>query len=498
VSGTIDKARTVGGVAVPDVKTQLFVGGRWVDAADGATFDVVAPASEEHLATVAAASADDVDAAVAAARAQFDGGAWSRLTGAERGVLLNRLADLVERDLEVLVTLEALDVGRPAFEPRLVDLPVTVDVLRHFAGWADKIEGRWVTPMPMFGRLRQAYTIREPVGVIGAITAWNAPTMIASWKLAPALAAGNTVVLKPAEDAALTALHLASLVEEAGFPPGAVNVVPGLGEVAGAALARHRGVDKVSFTGSPEVGREIAIQAAGDFRRVTLELGGKSPQIVLGDADPAAVVPGVAIGFLANQGEICAAGTRIFVHSSLYDDVVSGLADAARGVRLGDPFDEATTMGALINSRQLDRVLGYIERGAEEGAELVTGGSRPDRPGYFVEPAVFAGGGNDIAIARDEIFGPVALVLPFDDVDDAVREANDTRYGLAAYVWTNDLAQAHGLAARVRAGSVWINGGAPPDARLPWGGLKSSGVGRELGWAGIEASTEEKTVTITL
>ncbi len=495
---TVSIAADIGGVLVPEVNTQLFIDGGWRDASDGGTFDVVAPASEQHLATVAAATDDDVAAAVAAARAQFDGGPWSRLTGAERGVLLNRLADAIERDIEIFATLEALDVGRPAYEPRLVDLPITVDVFRHFAGWADKIEGRWIAPMPFFGRARQAYTIREPLGVVGAITAWNAPTMIASWKLAPALAAGNTVVLKPAEDATLTALHLASLIEEVGFPAGVVNIVSGPGETTGAALACHPGVDKITFTGSPEVGRQIAVQAAQDFRRVTLELGGKSPQIVLGDVDPSAIVPGLAIGFLANQGEVCAAGTRIFVHASVYDDVVAGLVDFARGVRLGDPFDAETTMGALINERQLERVVGYIAKGSEEGAELVTGGKRPDRPGYFVEPTVFAGGNNHIAIARDEIFGPVALVLPFDEVADAVAQANDTRYGLAAYIWTNDLSQAHTLAAQVKAGGVWINGGAPPDARLPWGGVKTSGVGRELGWAGIEASTEEKTVTITL
>lgn len=485
------------GPVPPRTPTQLFVAGAWRDAGDGATFDDVSPTSEQTLATIAAAGAADVDAAVAAARRQVDGGEWARMSGADRGRLLYRLAELMERDLETFVALEAHDVGKPAFEPRMVDIPNAIDVMRHFAGWADKIEGRWVTPLPAFGRERAAYTIREPVGVVGAITAWNAPTLITSWKLGPALAAGNAVVLKPAEDAPLTALHLATLIEEAGFPAGVVSVLPGLGESAGAALVRHPGVDKISFTGSPEVGREIAVQAARDFRRVTLELGGKSPQIVLADADLGAVLPGVAIGFLANQGEICAAGTRILVARELYDDVVGGLADAARGVRLGDPFDEQTTMGALINGKQRERVTGYIEQGKADGAELVTGGGRPDRPGYFVEPTVFAGTSNEIGIAQDEIFGPVALVLPFDDADAAIAIANDTRYGLAAYVWTQNLSEAHRLAAQLRAGGVWINGPGAPDARLPWGGLKTSGIGRELGFAGIEANTEEKTVTIT-
>jgi betaine-aldehyde dehydrogenase len=488
----------IGAIEVPRVPTGLYIDGTWRDAADGATFDVVAPASEDHLATIAAAGEADVDAAVAAGRAQVDGGEWARMHGRDRGLLLFRLADAMERELETFATLEALDIGRPAFEPRMVDVPHAIDVFRTFAGWADKIEGRWLAPAPFFGMQRQAYTIREPVGVVGAITAWNAPTLMASWKLGPALAAGNAVVLKPAEDASLSTLFLATLIEEVGFPAGVVNVVPGLGEVTGAALVRHPGVDKISFTGSPEVGREVGVEAARGFKKVTLELGGKSPQIVLGDANLEAVVPGLAMGFFGNQGEICAAGTRILVQRGLYDDVVQGLGEAARAVQLGDPFDEGTQMGALINSKQRDRVTDYIAKGSEEGATLVAGGGTPDRKGFFVEPTVFAGGGNDLTIAQDEIFGPVGLVLPFDEPTEAIATANDTRYGLAAYIWTTNLSEAHTFAAQVKAGGVWINGSAPPDPRLPWGGVKSSGVGRELGWAGIEAHTTEKTVTLTL
>jgi acyl-CoA reductase-like NAD-dependent aldehyde dehydrogenase len=486
-------------VELPRLRRGLFIGGAWrEESAGGATFDVVAPASEEHLATLPAASAEDVDAAVRAARAAVDGGGWAQLNGAERGKLLYRLAELMERDLEVFVTLEALDVGRPAFEPRAVDIPNAIDVVRHFAGWADKIEGRLIDALPNFGRPRHSYTVREPLGVVAAITAWNVPTMLACWKLAPALAAGNTVVLKPAEDAPLTALHLAALSEEAGFPAGALNVVTGLGPVAGAALVAHPGVDKVSFTGSLEVGREIGVRCAREFKRCTLELGGKSPQIVLADADVASVVPGVAGGFLANQGEVCAAGTRIFVARSLYDEVVEGVGEIARSVVVGDPFDATTQMGALINARQRDKVMSYISTGVQEGARLVAGGERPDRPGYFVAPTVFADGTNDLRIAREEIFGPVGLLVPFDDVAEAVRAANDTRYGLAAYLWTSDVSAAHTLAREVKAGTVWVNGAGAPDARLPWGGMKQSGVGRELGYAGIEANTEEKVVTVVL
>jgi betaine-aldehyde dehydrogenase len=490
---------TTSDVAVlPATPTELLIGGAWRDASDGGTFDVIAPASEDVIAHLAAATATDVDAAVRAARTQLDGGEWSQLTGADRRMLLFRLADLIERDAGELALLEAVDGGKPIFEPTVVDVPNTIDTFRYYAGWADKIEGRHVHANPHMGQARHSYTVREPIGVIGAIVPWNAPLMITAWKLAPALAAGCTVVLKPSEDAPMSSMKLAALIEEAGFPAGVVNVIPGLGEAAGAPLVRHPGVDKVSFTGSPEVGRDIAVACAQDFRRVTLELGGKSPQIILDDADVEAAIGGTAIGLFANQGEICAAGTRVFVARGLYDQVVEGLAEAARGVKLGDPLAEGTTMGALINKSQLDRVTGYVETGKQDGARLVTGGGRPDGKGYFVEPTIFADGNNDMRIAREEIFGPVGLVMPFDDPDDAARLANDTRYGLAAFIWTRDVSRAHQLASQVKAGTVWVNGFGAPDARLPWGGMKTSGIGRELGYAGIEENTEEKVVTIVL
>lgn len=477
------------------LRTGLFIDGEWRSTSK--KFDVLNPADGSLAARVAAGGESDVDDAVQAARRAL-AGEWAEVPGAGRAALLNRLADLVERDAGTLARLEALDIGKPVGQPAAFDVPNTIATFRHFAGWADKIHGTTVPTAGYQGRPTHSYTVREPIGVIGAIIPWNTPLMIAAWKLGPALAAGNTVVVKPAEDAPLSILHLAELIEEAGFPPGVVNVVPGFGDVAGAALVRHPGVDKISFTGSPEVGREIQKAAADTFKRVTLELGGKSPQIVLEDADVEAAVQGIAMGLFFNQGEVCAAGTRILVHRSRYERVVSLLADVAKAQVVGDPFDPDTTMGALISRGHLDRVLSYVERGKAEGARLVTGGGRPSTKGYFVEPTIFADVRNDSTIAREEIFGPVGAVMPFDDVDEAVRIANETEYGLAATIWTRDLSLAHTLARRVRAGTVWVNGWGAIDPALPWGGMKTSGIGRELGWSGILANTEEKVVTVVL
>ena len=483
---------------IAGVPTGLLIGGTWRDAAGGGTFTKLDPATEEPLAEIAAATDDDVDAAVEAARAQFHAGEWSALPGAARGALLNAVADLIERDAERLGAIQSLEGGQPLLEPKLLDIPMAIGTFRHFAGWADKITGTQIPTPGYFGRPTHSYTRREPLGVVAAILPWNAPSMIFAWKVAPALACGNVVVVKPAEDASLAIAYLARLFEEAGFPPGVLNVVNGPGETTGAALVRHPGVDKVSFTGSPEVGREVATAAAASFTRVTLELGGKSPQIIFADANVDAAIQGTAMGVFANQGQICAAGTRILVEQPLYDTVVTALGGAAESIRLGHPLDPETQMGSLINRRQLERVLGYIESGKAEGARLVAGGEREGDRGFFVRPTVFADARNDMRIAREEIFGPVGTVIPFADADEAVALANDSRYGLAATVWTQDVARAHTLAARLEAGSVWVNGWGAIDPRLPWGGVKGSGYGRELGWAGIVENTDEKVVTIVL
>lgn len=486
------EAMAAGVPAVP------YVAGRWHSGHGLRTFDVTDPVTERSLATIAEAGAETVDAAVSAARDALADGGWGRTDGAARGMLLGRLADLLDARREDFAVLESLEVGKPGFEPRMIDLPQAVRTFRHFAGWADKITGRTIPTPGYLGRPTLSYTVREPAGVVAAITPWNSPTMIAAWKLAPALAAGCAVVLKPSEDAPLTSLLLAELCHEAGFPPGAVSVLPGRGETTGRRLAEHPGVDKISFTGSPRAGQAVAIASTKGFRRTTLELGGKSPQIVFADADLDAAADGIAAGIFANQGEVCAAGSRILVDRAIRDEIISRLLARAGQVVLGDPFDNGTTMGPLINEAQLARVTRYVQLGVAEGARLLTGGERPRRTGYFVQPALFTGASNSMTIAREEIFGPVGTIIAFGDEDEAVAIANDSDYALAATLWTSDVSRAHTVARRIRAGAVAVNGWSPLDPALPWGGTRLSGHGRELGWPGIEANTEEKTVTIIL
>jgi acyl-CoA reductase-like NAD-dependent aldehyde dehydrogenase len=481
-----------------DIPTELLINGKWRPAADGSTLVNVSPVDERMLAEIAAAGTADIDTAVRAARAQFDGGEWSRVPGPERGRLLLLLADLIERDGNQLAGIQSMENGVSTAAALAFDVGSAVRSLRYYAGWADKIVGSTIPVSGHGGRPLHSYTVREPRGVLGAIIPWNAPLSITVNKIAPALAAGCAVVLKPAEDAQLTVLRLGALINEAGFPPGVVNVLPGWGDVAGEALAAHPGVDHISFTGSAAVGRRIQVVAAETVKRTTLELGGKSPQLIFADADIDAAVMGTAIGLFANQGQVCAAASRILVDRQVYGTVVAALAEAAGRVRLGDPREPDVDMGPLINRRQLDRVLGYIDAGKNEGARLVVGGERPARPGFFVRPAIFADASNDMTIAREEIFGPVGTVIPFDSEAEATALANDTVYGLTATVWTGDISRAHRLARQLRAGSVWINGWGAMDAALPWGGMKRSGVGRELGWAGIEDVTEEKVVTFML
>jgi acyl-CoA reductase-like NAD-dependent aldehyde dehydrogenase len=486
---------TEGSVDESEFSTQMLIGGVW-SAADE-KFDVLNPASGRRLTSVSAAGPADVDRAVKAARAALGG--WAATAGAVRGALLHKLADLIERDAALLARLEALDIGKPVGQPAMLDVPNAIATFRHFAGWADKIQGQTIPTAGYLGGVpTHSYTLREPIGVIGAIVPWNTPLMIAGWKLAPALAAGNTVVVKPAEDAPLSVLHLGKLVEEAGFPAGVVNIVPGLGTVAGAALVAHPDVDKISFTGSPEVGRAIQKVAADTFKRVTLELGGKSPHLVMADADVDAAVQGIAMGLLFNQGEVCAAGTRILVHRSHYDDVVDKLKAAFDAQVLGDPFDSDTTVGPLVSAKQQCRVQEFIDQGLAEGGRVVAGGGKHVGDGFFVRPTLFTGLANDSTLAQQEIFGPVGVVIVFDSDEEAVSLANSTQYGLAATVWTRDVTRAHSMAGRVRAGTVWVNGWAAIDPALPWGGMKASGTGRELGWSGILNNTEEKVVTVVL
>jgi acyl-CoA reductase-like NAD-dependent aldehyde dehydrogenase len=477
-----------------ELQTKLFIGNEFVDSADGSTFVVENPAEATTLAEVAEAKEADIDRAVSAARRAFESDEWQGLAARQRGRLLYRLADLVEENADELARIETLQNGKPYFESRQVDLPELVEILRYYAGWADKIQGETI---PVAGPVLN-YTRREPLGAVGAIVPWNFPLLLAVWKVAPALACGNTVVLKPAEETPLTALKLGELAAQAGFPAGALNVVPGYGPTAGASLVRHGGVDKIAFTGSTEVGREIMREAAANLKPVTLELGGKSPNIVFADADLKAAVRGVTTGIFYGKGEVCAAGSRLFVEASIHDQFVEQLAERAKKMTPGDPFDKNTRLGAIVSERQLDRVLGYVERGREEGAELLIGGARVDRPGYFVEAAVFDGVKPEMTIAREEIFGPVLAALSFDDVDEAIALGNQTIYGLAAGVWTQDVKKAHRVAHGLHAGTVWVNTYNRYDPAAPFGGYKQSGFGRDLGMHALEGYTQVKNIWIDL
>lgn len=482
--------------APPKVKDQpMLVGGKWVDSQSGKTFETVNPATGEVICRVAEGDKADIDLAVKAARKAFESGPWPKMNASDRGRLLNKLADAIETNIDELAALESLDNGKPFAIARAADLPLTVKAYRYYAGWADKIHGKTI---PVEGNYF-CYTRHEPVGVVGQIIPWNFPLLMQAWKWGPALAAGNCIVLKPAEQTPLTALYVARLAQEVGFPDGVINVVPGYGPTAGAALTGHMDVDKVAFTGEGSTGKIVMTAAAqSNLKRVSLELGGKSPNIVFADADLDAAIEGAYFGLFFNQGQCCCAGSRLFVEEKVHDKVVDRLLEKAKQQKLGDPFDPATTQGPQVSQEQMDRILSYVESGNKEGAKCLTGGKRFGSKGYFVEPTLFAGVTDEMKIAKEEIFGPVMNVLKFKDVNEVIDRGNRTSYGLAAAVWTKDISKAHRLAKELRAGTVWVNCYDVFDAAAPFGGFKQSGIGRELGEYALELYTEVKTVTVAL
>lgn len=479
-------------------KYQLLIDGKFVDSESGKTFTTPNPATGKTLAEVAEGDAADIDNAVKSARKAFEG-KWSKISARDRGRLLYKLSQLIEAKSAELAALETSDNGKPIKESVNVDLPQVVENFEYFAGWATKIEGETI-PVP--GRMFN-YTLREPIGVCGQIIPWNFPLLMAAWKLAPALAAGNTVVLKPAEQTPVGAMELGKLIQEAGFPDGVVNIVPGYGETAGAALAAHKGIDKVAFTGSTEVGKIIARSAADNLTKVSLELGGKAPNIVFADADMDQAVAGAMMGIFYNQGQVCCAGSRLFVEESVRDEFLSNLKSRAEKISVGDPMNKATQMGPQVSEEQLNRIKGYVDVARSEGANVLTGGGPPKleeefKKGYFFQPTIFSGVKNDMRVAQEEIFGPVVSVIGFKDEDDLIRQANDTIYGLSAGIWTRDITRAHRFAREIKAGVVWINTYNVFNAASPFGGYKQSGYGREMGKHALDLYTQIKSVWVDL
>jgi len=477
-------------------QTKILIDNKWVDSVSGKSFETINPATGEVLAKVAEADAPDVELAVKAARKAFHAkSVWRRMSASERGKLLNRLADLIEANIEELATLESLDNGKPKHVARSADLPLVSACYRYYAGWADKIQGKTI---PISGDYF-CYTRHEPVGVVGQIIPWNFPLLMQAWKLAPALACGNTVVMKVAEQTPLSALRIGELIIEAGFPEGVVNILPGYGPTAGGAIARHMDVDKIAFTGSTEVGHLIMkASAESNLKRVTLELGGKSPNIVFADADMKEAVEGSHFALFFNQGQCCCAGSRVFVEEKVYDEFVERSTERAKRRTVGNPLERTTEQGPQVDNDQFEKVMGYVQSGKQEGAKLMCGGERVGDRGYFVAPTVFSDVKDEMKIAQEEIFGPVMSIMKFKDVDDLVERANKTIYGLAAAVWTRDIGKAHHIANNVRAGTVWINCYDVFDAGAPFGGFKQSGIGRELGEYGLQQYSEIKTVTVKL
>ncbi len=477
---------------------KLFIGGEWRDGAMGKTFETINPATAEVITTIAAAEPSDVDLAVQAARRAFDDRAheWQKMAPVDRGKLLWRMADLIEKNIDEFARLETLDNGKPIFESRYVDMPMIVEVFRYYAGWATKIHGETVPVKENYFN----YTLREPLGVVAAITPWNFPLLLASWKIAPALAAGNTVIHKPASLTPLTALKLAAIAQEAGIPPGVLNVITGRGSLVGDALVEHPGVDKIAFTGSTEVGREVMRKASATVKRLSLELGGKSPNIVFADADLDAAARGAYTAIFYGKGEVCAAGSRLLVEESVHDALLEKLIERTKKLQPADPLDPKTRLGAIVSEGQLKNVLGYIDSGKKEGAHLVAGGERVsiNGKGCFLQPTIFDRVHSAMSIAREEIFGPVLATLSFKNREEAVQLGNNTMYGLAAAVWTRDIKKAHRVARELHAGTVWINAYNVYDPAMPFGGYKQSGYGRELGMNALELYTQAKSVWVDL